>query len=243
MGEYTARRELPRIIARGIGETLDCPVFTDASLVAPVSGTFTLYDDAGASLVSGPVVVTANVATYPITGPDTSSRPFSDRWREEWSLIFAGSVTRLFTFDVCLARRKLYPVVTDTDLLRRHSDLDLLRPRSMSSYQGFRDEAWVIVYNRLMGLGALPYKIVTPWSVREVHLLETLILICNDFKSMMDAGDRWDLLGQQYRKDADSAWNRLTFKTDDDETGDGARQDTAMPVVFLSSTPSRRFGR
>ena len=237
MSEPTARRGRPRILAKNIAETVDCPVWLDGALMAPASGTFSLFDESGVTVTTGAVVVVAQIATYPILASHTSAKELSDRWREEWSLVIAG-VTRLFVFDAYLARRKPYPVVTDADLIRRHSDLADLRPRSLSSYQPYLDEAWDVTIGRLLEMGVLPQRVVTPWSLRGVHLLETMVLICRDFASMLDAGDRWDVLGKEYREEAESAWGRLTFRLDDSEDGTGNRRDSAAPVVFLSSTPA-----
>ena len=59
----------------------------------------------------------------------------------------------LFRRMAALVRRRLYPVVSDIDLTATYSDLDNLRPSSLSSYQQYIDDAWYQILRRIRNRG------------------------------------------------------------------------------------------
>ena len=63
------------------------------------------------------------------------------------------------------------------------------------------DEAWRQILGRLIAKGRMPYLILDPWSLREIHLETTLGLIFRDFASSMGEG-RYLELAESHKKEA-----------------------------------------
>jgi len=243
---YTARIPFPDYLERARAQTVALEVYRDGALVAPSSGTFTLYDASGvAQIDAAAVTISASKAQYAIgAGSLPSTLPVGENWQEEWALVFSDGVTRTFRRSAALVLRAIHPVVTDADLLACYTDLDDLRPSDQTSYQGAIDEAWRQIIGRLVGRGRFPYLILDPWSLREIHMETALALIFRDFASSVGEGRYLDL-AESHKKTAASAWRGLTFKYDKDHDGrpDGQGKRTASePVVYLSNAPRGRWG-
>ena len=232
----TARFLLPEYITRAEDNVVQCPVYQDGSLVAPDSGTFTLEDQSGEVVYTASVTVTGSVATVTIPAaslPVTLS--FGYNWRAKWSLVFSGT-TEIFPNSAHLVRSRVRPVVTDADLFRRVSALDPngASPISLATtYQSYRDEAWSSLLSRIASQGPMPYLIMEPTALREVHLMLTLQMIFEDFATRLNEAyaDRADTYGQRY----DAAFDRLRFSYDENQDGqaDGARKRPARSSVWF----------
>lgn len=243
---YTARIPFPDYLERARAQLVTLEVYRDGALVAPSSGTFTLYDAAGSPVLDGvAVTIASSRAQYSIgAGSLPSTLPVGEGWQEEWSLTFADGVTRIFRRSAALVLRAIHPVITDADLLACYSDLDDLRPSDMTSYQAAIDEAWRQIVGRLVGKGRFPYLILDPWSLREIHLETTFSLIFRDFASSVGEG-RYLELAESHKKTAASAWRQLSFQYDKDHDGrpDGQGKRTSYePVIYLSNAPRGRWG-
>lgn len=236
---YTARLSSDWI-ERGRAQKLKCPAYRDGALAAPSSGTVSVYNAAGTAVVDAQAVtVVSSVAEYDIAAVDTSSESLGLGWRIEWSLVMPDTITHTFRVDAGLVRRRLYPVISDIDLKRRHSDLDDLRDAGATSYQDFLDEAWQDILDRLAARGSLPFLIMEPGALRRSHLFHTLQLIFLDFSSSVGDGRYLDL-AEQYRKDFEDAWGELRFSYDYDDDGeadkDGQEKDTPHAVMWLGGS-------
>ena len=243
---YTARIPFPDYLERGRAQLVTLEVYRNGALVAPASGTFSLYDASGVAQVdAASVTISADRAQFSIGSSSLpSSLPVGEGWQEEWSLVFSDGVTRIFRRSAALVLRAVHPVITDADLLACYSDLDDLRPSDSSSYQGPIDEAWRQIIGRLVGRGRFPYLILDAWSLREIHLETTLSLIFRDFASSIGEGRYLDL-AESHKKTAASAWRSLSFDYDKDHDGksDGQGKRTSYePVIYLSNAPRGRWG-
>ena len=179
--------------------------------------------------------MTAKVATYSYTPAATLD--YSEGWRVEWSLVISGS-TYVFRNDASLVRNVLYPVVTDSDLFRRHRALD---PNSSSpvstvtDYQDYLDEAWTTLSNRLISRGNRPNLVLNPSALRDCHLLLPLSLIFEDFATSLNEvyGDR----ASEYRRQYEGAWDDLRFvyaSSDDEDNGGSQHRRAARPSIWLT---------
>jgi len=224
-------------LERGRAQKVKCPVYLAGALAAPTSGTVTIYNAAGVAVIDGAAVtVASSIAEYALIAGDTSGGELGLGWRIEWSLVMPDTVTHIFRIDSGLVRRRLYPVISDIDLKRRHTDLDDLRDAGSASYQDFLDEAWQDILDRLAARGSLPFLVMEPGALRRSHLFHTLQLIFLDFSS--SAGDgRYLELAEQYRKAFEEAWGELRFSYDYDNDGeadnDGTTKDTPHAVLWL----------
>jgi hypothetical protein len=156
---YTARIPFPDYLERGRTQLVRLEVYRDGALVAPTSGTFSLYDASHvAQIDAAAVTIASSRAQYSINAASLpASLPVGEGWQEEWALTFSDGVTRTFRRSAALVLRAVHPVITDADLLACYSDLDDLRPSDLSSYQGPIDEAWRQIIGRLVGRGRFPY--------------------------------------------------------------------------------------
>jgi hypothetical protein len=233
----TARFLLPDQLERGRPNALSCPVWQDAALVAPSSGTVTIYDGGGAVLVSAAAVtVTGSIATYSYTPAATI--PYGEGWRVEWSLVIAG-VTHVFRNDGALVRVVLHSPITDADLFRRVSALDpsgLAPISSVADYQDFLDEAHAVIQLRLITNGNRPNLILSPSALREAYITLALAMIFGDFETRLS--ETYAERASEYRRQYERAWGELRFtyaSTDEAEGGSSLRRRSASPTVWLTS--------
>lgn len=232
---YTARQTGPEILEKGTSNVLVCPVYRDGSLVAPSSGKLTCWNATNTKVVDDQsVTVTGGTATYTISSSTLAGENCEDGWRFEWALSLAGE-TVVFKRYGSLVYRRLFPPVSDIDLMRRHTDLDRLRPSSEGSFQDYLDESWNVIESRLIASGKRPWLIMSPDSLREVHTYLTLALIYRDRATGGDDSAEWKL-ADRYEAAFEAAWNRLTFPQADPSTGEDVspgRKRAASPTIWL----------
>jgi len=213
---YTARFRSGETIERGRNQDLTCPIYRAGALVAPLSGTLTVYRADGTVVVNAAAVtITGSVATYALLGTLTTSLALEEGWLLEWTLQMSATVQNVFRQDGALVRRTLYPVVTDADLFRRHSDLPQLLSTGTTSYQDYLDEAWATIINRLVAQGRRPYLVIQPSAMRDVHIALTLQLIFLDFQTSAGEGGRWQALAEHYGRAYTETWGQLRFSYDE----------------------------
>ena len=245
---YCPRFLSPEWIEQSRTNTVKCRVYRDGALSAPTSGTLTVYNASAAAVVDAQTVtISGAAAEYAIASATLASETLSDGWLFEWSLVMADGLTHVFRTEGGMVRRRLYPVITDDDLSRRHSDLSDLRPSSMTSYQDYIDEAWAEIENRLLSEGNRPYLIISPSAFREVHLAKTLEIVFRDFSTSVGDG-RWWEFAEQYQRAYAIAWNRLRFRYDTDDDGQPDADDTrrsGSSTIWLNGDRINvfRFGR
>jgi hypothetical protein len=236
---YTARLVGPEVVEAGVDNIITCPVYRDGALVAPASGTVTVYNAANVAVVSGASVsVVSSVATYTVTSAALAGQSKGDGWRVEWALTIA-SVVHTFRRDAALVYRRLYPVVTDADLLRLHTDLSRRMPSTETSYQDYLDEAWASIEGRLIASGKRPWLVLAPSALRDVHLFATLARIFRDFAQGGPGTAEWELAAD-YERRFDAAWSMLTLPqaAESDGTAESARRRRAgQPSLWLAGRP------
>lgn len=237
---YTARFLQPDLLEKARANVLRCPVYRSGALVAPTSGTISIYDDAGSAVVSAAsVTITSSVATYSYTPASTLA--LGEGWRVEWTLVISAS-TYVFENEAALCRKALSPVVTDADLYRRVSSLDPSGAAPISSltdYQDYLDEAWAVIQMRLIGAGNRPNLILSPASLREAHLCLTLALIFEDLSSRLNAA--YEARAADYRNQYQDAWKniKLVYDADDDGQAESKGRTSAIPTYWLCGRGSR----
>jgi len=229
---YTARIPTPYDLVRGQATTLRCPVYRDAALVSPSSGTCTVYDSSSVVVSTGATTLSSSVSTYTFT--PSSSLNLGEGWRVEWALTIS-SVVHTFRSDAALVRQALYPVISDQDLYRRVSGLNPSGAAPLSSlttYQDYLDEAWTTLVLRLISKGNRPALISSPSALREVHILLTLSLVFEDFAIRLRENFAEDAM--RFREQYESEWSRLNFSYDTSDSGQSPAQRRAArgPVIL-----------
>jgi hypothetical protein len=214
--EYQTRIQAPAYIERARTTVLSFPVYVAGALAEPSSGTITITDATGTAVVSAAAVtITGSIATYSLSSATVSALPYGDGWLVEWALVMPDTYTHDFRQTAALVRCRLSPVITDADLIARHSDLTDYRPSSLSSWQTPIMEAWYEILGRLEAKGRRPYLVLSPEALRPLHLALTLELICRDLAGAGDAENRWSSLAEHYRERAAEAWAGLALVYDE----------------------------
>jgi len=233
---YTARFVGPEIIEAGMNNVVTCSVYRDGALVAPSSGTLTIWNAANVVVGTPAVSVVSSVATATITSAMLTGQVNGDNWRMEWALTLASTV-HTFRRDASLVYRRLYPVVTDADLLRLHTDLGRRMPSTESSFQDYLDEAWATIESRLIMSGKRPWLILSPSALREIHLYGTLSRIFRDLAPGGPATAEWEL-AEQYDRKYEASWAMMTYPQAEQVSGllaDAARRRAVQPTFWLSA--------
>lgn len=222
---------------------LDISVYDDGAISAPSSGTISIYDPAGTAIVDGAAVTVAgSKATYTLTAATVTASSFGMGWRVEWSLVMGDTMTHVYRSDASLVRIRLAPVITDADLLARHSDLDDYKPSSSSTgWETWILEAWKEVGARLEMMGRRPYLIISAQALRPVHLFTTLAIICTDLGGTGDEDNRWARLAESYSAKAEDAWSSMTLVYDEDDSGSEPTSDRVggTTTMWLARSPGR----
>jgi hypothetical protein len=241
---YTARIAYPDMLERARAQTVSLEIYRSGALVAPGSGTFSLYDPAGTALVSAAAVtVTSSIATYPLLAASIPATLGLGRgYRESWALVLGG-VSRTYHRDAALVMHAAYPVITDLDLTGLYSDLDRQLASGTTTFQPKIDEAWKRLVGRLEQLGVLLEYVITSWSLREAHLEMTFHLICADF--FRAQGARWGELAAQHKTAFDLALRNMKFVKGTGANGQADSDDRHAPnkgVTFTNASPRTTWG-
>lgn len=237
---YTARFELADLLELGKANALQCRVYRAGRLVAPTAGTITIYDASNTALVSAAAAtISSSIATYSLLAATIASSSLGEGWRIEWSLTMPDGEVHVFRNDAALVRRRLYPVVTELDLYRVESSLDPRKDGVIHSENAFvdkLDEAFIQMENRLIERRNRPNLILSPSSLREVHLYWTLALIFEDFATPLNPG--FAEKAKTHRENLRDAWNRIRWAEDAYDTGadpqPGARKSGANTMWLTS---------
>ena len=238
--EYTGRFATPDFIERAKTQTLEMPVYRDGALVAPASGTCTVLDENGDTIQTGAVTVASSIATFSLLAANIpATLALSARWQVQWDLTISGAV-HTFYRDAHLVLRKLWAVITDTDLTRLHSELRSWLADDSSDLQDYIDATWDEVQAWLMMQGRRPYLILTPWALRQWHLRLTLAAVFRDYASSAGVG-KYSQLADHYDQKALEARDGITLTYDDDEDNipDAADEGHGVEGVLMTVVPGK----
>jgi hypothetical protein len=216
---YTPRFQLPELLEQHRAEVVTCPVYRDGALATPSSPSVALYNAAGTAVTVGSPTVTGGVAQATIAQATLAAEELGSGWRIEWSLTMPDGIVHEFVNEAHLVRRRLYPTITDADLVRRVSALDTTSATvitSASNYQGYIDEADVELQGRLIELGRRPWLVTTPSALRQSWLFLSLSLVFEDLSSR---DDLYSLRAAEYREKFEAAFQRASVQFDYDEDG------------------------
>lgn len=233
---YAPRFSLPEFLERGRDNKITAPIYRSGALVAPVSGTVSIYSRDQTVVVNAAAVsIVASVATYTVPAGVLAPKVLEEGWLCEWALLMPDGVVHTFRRDGALVRRRLYPVISDIDLLRRHRDLTALREAGVTSYQDYLDEAWCMVEGRLIAGGKRPFLVMSPSAFREAHVCLTLHLVWQDYATSAGDTSRYQQLADSYGQAYENAWGTLTFNYDvtDENVVNPDKRQGGSPTLWL----------
>lgn len=240
---HAARFALPDLIVKGRDSHAVLEVYFNGARQNMSSASATIYRPDG-TVFSTPTVVLSDgnkLGTVTVTGASTSSETLGDGWRISYIVTVDGDVFE-FSNEAMLVRAALYPVLTDPDLYKRVSSLDPAGTTpitSLTTFQTFRDEAWIEISQRLIQEGNRPALILSPTALRGPHLELTLAMVFEDLSTRLN--EAYEARAQQYRRQYEHTWRRLTFRYDSDEDGhaDDVRRRRGHGTLWMCGGRSR----
>lgn len=230
---YTFRTVGCDVLQRARTQTVQMECYRDGALVAPSAGTFSLLGPDGTAIVDAQAVtIAASIARYTV---DATSIPatieLGQDYQERWVLTMPDTTVRTVIREAAIARFLLHPVVADVDLTGEYPDLTSEFRSVATSLQGFLDEAWRQILERLFQRDRWPDLLLTTSSLRRPHADLALYLA---FKALAvrSQPSRWDASMVRHFDAYNAEWSRMTAKWDRDMDGlaDAGREATTGVV-------------
>jgi len=241
---YRIHAPYPEFIVRAQANPIEAQVFDAAgALIAPDSGTVTVYDGSNTKVVdAAAVAVVADIATYTIAAldlPDT--KQLEDGWRVEWSLVISGNPAVIFVRAASLVRSNLFPTVVSADLEARHQNLSRLIATGNDA-DDFITTAWEVIVRMLLKAGRMPYLVLSPWALHDALVFKSLELIFRDGHTA--AGDgKYAELAEDYQNMFASEWASITFDYDFDRDGDAdSTEQAGADSILFTGGPGVQTG-
>lgn len=217
---YTVRQSWGPVYVRGRSNTAAIEVWRDGALVAPESGTYTLYDPTGTEVVSDDVTVASDVATYALTSTHLpSTAALSSLYQEVWSLVLTGGDELVRDRSVAVAVRDWSPPICDADLTADKPRLSVGLPQGTTTFQAWIDEAWREILGELEGIGVFPQQVMSPGRFRAWHRHLSMALYYESAAFGGRPGSNWLEMANMERERADKARATCTTRMDRDEDG------------------------
>lgn len=238
---YAAQIRAIELLERGKAQTSELKLFRDGLQLVPTAATYTLTKPTGADLLTGETASIAVSGTVSYTHSAEQlkdSEDLGEGYVQEWTVTIAGEVF-LFRRMAALVRRRLYPVVSDIDLTATYSDLENIRPSTLTSYQQYIDDAWYQILRRIRNRGmGYEYLMMSAESFFESHRHLSLYLIFRDFHSSLGQsnGRYLDLANEHYKLYRDE-FDSINFIYDEDHDGeadDPNKRTRGQPTIFLN---------
>jgi len=240
---YTIEFRSPHYIEQGVSTTMEAPMYNGASLVAPSSGTVTVYDGSGSEVVSaGTVIITNDIATYQFAAADTTSLDVSMDWWVVWDLVKGlDNIEEDFHIvsrnQAALCKYILRPTVSNQTILTREPTFTGY-PRGETSWQKQISDVYHDTLTRLIEEGREPHRITSPYSLHAYQRAKVLEIVAELQASLAVGGaDRWTTKAEMYREMAEAAWLSVRFEYDTDDDGDSDAEGQAIPGVLYTSRP------
>lgn len=237
---YAPQIKTVELLERGREQTTELPIYRDGGLVTVTAVKYTLYKPDQTKLVDGATgTYPGNVPQYTHTaGNLATSLNLGEGYMQEWEITISGK-SYIFRRMAAVVLRRLYPVISDTDLTATYKQLAALRPSSITSYQDYIDEAWYNLILRIRQEGAgLEYLVMDSEALRPAHLNLTLYYIFRDFHSSLgQAAGRFFDLSNEHHAQYQQAWKLINWRYDNSHNGqadDPNKRVAKQPVIFLN---------
>ena len=247
---YSPRLRIPELLERAKGQTTELEIYRDGAQVVPTLATYSLVRPDNIYIVEGgsPAISESGTLTYTHTsGQLPATLPLGEGYIQEWSVTISGEVFE-FRRMTSMVLKRLYPVITDLDLTSTYSDLESIRPSSLSSYQKYIDEAWYTLINRLRTESSgYEYLVLSPVALRASHLELSLFYIFRDFHSSLgQTNGRYLDLAEMHKKAYAVEWSSVNWIYDENHSGradDPDNRKSRLSTIYLNGPPASRFRR
>ncbi len=247
---YSAQIRHVEILQRNVNQTTSISVYRDNALVVPTEAKYTLVAPDGSKIVDNDTasVAMTGVVSYPHTATELpTSKELGEGYIQEWSIKIDG-VFHIFRRMTALVLRRLYPTVSDIDLTAIYTDLEEVRPSSITSYQKYIDDAWFQILRKIRNKGmGYEYLVMSADSFYEAHRHLALYLIFRDFHSSLgQSNGRYLDLAQEHQRNFLQEFESINFIYDQEhqnKPADKDRRKAAKPVIYLNGPSHRRYHR
>lgn len=235
---YSFRTPFQNVLQREVAQDVRLEARRDGELVAPSSGTFSLFGlDQTAVIDAQPVVITDMVATYSITALELpATLAFAEGYQERWSLVMPDGDTYTPRRETAVAPFLLYPTLTQADITEgEYPDIVMELGPGFTSLQPFMDEGWRRMLEWFFQQGRWPSMMLSTSAFVRPHREWTLFLIFKHLFRQTSGSNRWERLMDHHQAERAAALGNLTSRLDRDR--DGLPDD---PTRVASSTVVHR---
>jgi hypothetical protein len=241
---YSVRVTVPDVLQSDRSNAVALEVHFEGALVAPSSGTFTLFAQGSTPVVDAqPVTISGSVARYtvPSSALDTTTAgvEFGDGWLEEWALTIDG-VEYTWTRPAALAKRPISPSVTDTDLLAEYPDLANYWGSGRTNAQTFIDSSWQDIVRRWLREGGAWWPVASPYVFFEAHR-ELVLAKLWRYIGKSDGNEVFVDLSEKHQREYNRQFQVIATQYDRDQDGRVDDPDTleSRYGVISINTPTR----
>ena len=246
---YAARIRTVEVLERNKNQITSLSIYRDNALVIPTAATYTFISPNGEKIVDAEAasVVVDGVISYTHTSSQLStSRALGEGYIQEWSATI-DSVVHTFRRMASLVLRRLYAVVSDIDLIAVYTDLEELRPSSITSYQKYIDDAWYQIIRKIRQRGSFEYLVLSSESLYEAHRHLSLYLIFRDFHSSLgQSSGRYYDLALEHMKMYEVEFKSINWLYDqdhDNKADDPNKRTAQQPVIYTNGRGFYRYNR
>ena len=249
---YSNNTRTVTLLERNRSQLTEIKIFRDGSQTVPTNVTYTLLKPNGDKLVeaqTGSISVQGTCSYTLSTSQLSSTLTLGEGYVEDWHITISGNVFR-FRRMAAVVLRRLYPVVSQEDLISCYSQLAAILPSNLTSYQKYIDTSWEKILRKIRSQGSgYEYLVCSPESFFDAHLHLTLSLIFYDFHSNLGSEtSRYFELGQEHRANYSDEWANIKFIYDESHNltpEDNDKRVAGQPIIYLNSRGNyrRSFGR
>ena len=245
---YSNNTRTVTLLERNRSQLTEIKIFRDGSQVVPTNVTYTLLKPNGGKLVeaqTGSIDVHGTCSYTLSTSQLSKTLTLGEGYVEDWHITISGNVFR-FRRMAAVVLRRLYPVVSQEDLIACYSQLASLLPSNLTSYQKYLDTSWEKILRKIRSQGSgYEYLVCSPESFFDAHLHLTLSLIFYDFHSNLGAEtSRFYDLGTQHQQDYVDEWSNVKFVYDESHNlnpDDDNKRVAGQPIIYLNSRGRYRW--
>lgn len=221
---YTTRFETQEFLVKNSAQIIQCPLYLAGSLVAPTSGTVSIYNGSNVAVVdAASVTISSSIATYSIVSNTFSSQTLGDGWKVVWTLTVSGVVIPPIERWASLCRKRLVCPISAQDLYDMNATLNPSNGQntvpSGTNWDGKIKMAWTTITNDLVNEGKRPYLISDESALRNVVLYLTLSLIFEELHTIKpNLG--FEAYAERYFDQYTKAWSTKQLMYDVANDGD-----------------------
>lgn len=247
---YSAQIRHVELLERDKNQITEFRVYRDNALTIPTVAKYTLYDGNGKKLVdeaSANISGSGIVSYSHVKSELPTTLNLGEGYFQEFKLTI-DLVEHTFRRMAAIVLRRLYPVVSDIDLTAIYTDLEDVRPSSITSYQKYIDDGWYQILRKVRNKGmGYEYLVMSPESFYEAHRHLSLYLIFRDFHSSLgQSNGRYLDLAQEHQKMFLSEFDAINFIYDESHQNtatDANKRTAAKPVIYTNGQSHYRYNR